>query len=78
VVWVLLGEMFGNRIRAAALSVAAAAQWMANFAVTATFPSLARLGLGVAYGVYATAAIVSFFCVRRYVVETRGKELEEM
>jgi sugar porter (SP) family MFS transporter len=78
VVWVLLGEMFGNRIRAAALSVAAAAQWLANFAVTATFPSLARHGLGVAYGVYAAAAVVSFFCVRRYVTETRGKELEEM
>ena len=34
VVWVLLGEMFPNRIRAAALAVAAAAQWMANWLIT--------------------------------------------
>lgn len=78
VVWVLLGEMFNNRIRASALSVAAAAQWVANFAVSATFPSLQRLGLGVAYGFYAAAALASLFYVRRFVDETRGKELEEM
>jgi hypothetical protein len=78
VVWVLLGEMFNNRIRASALSVAAAAQWVANFAVSATFPSLQRLGLGVAYGFYAAAALASLFYVRRFVNETRGKELEEM
>jgi len=38
-VWVLLGEMFPNRIRAIALAVAASAQWLANFAITVTFPS---------------------------------------
>ena len=78
VVWVLLGEMFNNRIRASALSLAAAAQWVANFGVTATFPSLQRAGLGIAYGLYAAAAFASLFYVRRYVQETRGKELEEM
>ena len=40
VVWVLLGEMFNNRIRALALSVGAAAQWIANFTITLTFPPL--------------------------------------
>jgi SP family sugar:H+ symporter-like MFS transporter len=78
VVWVLLGEMFNNRIRAAALSVAAAVQWVANFAVTATFPALSSLGLGVAYGIYAFAAVLSLLFVRRFVRETRGKELEAM
>jgi sugar porter (SP) family MFS transporter len=78
VVWVLLGEMFNNRIRASALSVAAAAQWVANFGVTATFPSLQRVGLGLAYGLYASAALLSLWYVRRFVAETRGKELEEM
>jgi sugar porter (SP) family MFS transporter len=78
VVWVLLGEMFPNRIRASALSVAASAQWVANFAVTATFPSLQRAGLGLAYGLYAAAALASLFYVLRFVRETRGKELEEM
>jgi MFS transporter, SP family, sugar:H+ symporter len=51
VVWVLLGEMFPNRIRAVALSVAAAAQWVANFLVSTSFPPLAAKGLGLAYGI---------------------------
>jgi hypothetical protein len=41
VVWVLLGEMFNNRVRTYALAVAAAAQWIANYIVSQTFPTLA-------------------------------------
>jgi len=78
VVWVLLGEMFPNRIRALAVSVAAAAQWIANFIVSATFPTLQNLGLGWAYGLYTAAAVVSFFFALRWVKETKNKELEEM
>jgi sugar porter (SP) family MFS transporter len=78
VVWVLLGEMFNNRIRAYALAVAAAAQWVANFAVSQTFPALASAGLGLAYGIYATMALLSFVFVARWVQETRGRELEDM
>ena len=77
-VWVLLGEMFPNRIRAIALAVAAAAQWLANFAITASFPALAELGLSFAYGLYATFALVSLFFVLGAVRETRGVELEAM
>ncbi|MES2640753.1 MAG: sugar porter family MFS transporter [Myxococcota bacterium] len=78
VVWVLLGEMFPNRIRAVALSVAATAQWLTNFLVSATFPLLLSRGLGLAYGLYATAAVVSLFFVLRFVPETKGRELEQM
>lgn len=78
VVWVLLGEMFPNRIRAVALSVSATAQWLTNFLVSATFPLLLSRGLGLAYGLYATAALVSLFFVLRFVPETRGRELEDM
>jgi SP family sugar:H+ symporter-like MFS transporter len=78
VVWVLLGEKFPNRIRAAALGVAAGAQWIANFVVSTTFPSLKDAGLGVAYGIYAGCAALSFFFVLRYVSETKGRELEQM
>src|SRR6202022_3695506 len=46
VVWVLLGEMFPNRIRAIAVSVAASAQWIANFPGSTPFSSLQPLGLG--------------------------------
>jgi sugar porter (SP) family MFS transporter len=78
VVWVLLGEMFPNRIRAIGLAVAASAQWLANFAITATFPALADLGLPFAYGLYAAFAAISLVFVLRAVRETRGMELESM
>jgi hypothetical protein len=70
--------MFPNRIRAIALSVAASAQWLANFVVSSTFPPLAAHGLGLAYGLYAFFAIVSLFFVWKVVQETRGRSLESM
>jgi SP family sugar:H+ symporter-like MFS transporter len=78
VVWVLLGEMFSNKIRAVALSVAAAAQWAANFVISTTFPALAAVGLGLAYGVYTFFAFVAIFFVIKYVKETKGRTLESM
>ncbi|WP_426702378.1 sugar porter family MFS transporter [Rhodanobacter sp. Col0626] len=78
VVWVLLGEMFPNRIRATALAVAAAAQWLANFAITSSFPALAELGLSFAYGLYAAFALLSLLFVWFGVRETKGIELEDM
>lgn len=77
-VWVLLGEMFPNRIRAIALAVAASAQWLANFAITVSFPKLAEIGLSFAYGLYATFALLSLVFVLKAVRETRGVELEDM
>lgn len=79
VVWVLLGEMFNNRIRAAALSLGAGAQWVANFIVSASFPSLvSMIGLGATYSIYAFFAGVSFLFVMFLVKETKGRELEDM
>jgi SP family sugar:H+ symporter-like MFS transporter len=78
IVWVLLGEMFNNRIRGAALALAAAAQWVANWVVTLTFPGLSKIGLGLAYGLYTAAAALSFVLVARFVRETKGRELEDM
>jgi sugar porter (SP) family MFS transporter len=77
-VWVLLGEMFPNRIRAIALAVAAAAQWLANFAITSSFPALAEIGLSFAYGLYASFALLSLAFVFVAVRETKGMELEDM
>ncbi|HEY5804621.1 MAG TPA: sugar porter family MFS transporter [Lysobacter sp.] len=77
-VWVLLGEMFPNRIRAIALAVAASAQWIANFIITSSFPSLAEIGLSFAYGLYALFALGSLVFVLTSVRETKGMELEEM
>ncbi|HLT82816.1 MAG TPA: sugar porter family MFS transporter, partial [Phototrophicaceae bacterium] len=78
VMWVMLGEMFPNKIRATAVSVASAANWLANFAVSTTFPSLSEVGLSLAYGLYAFFALLSLFFVLWQVPETRGRELEDM
>ncbi|NUK04260.1 sugar porter family MFS transporter [Streptomyces lunaelactis] len=78
VVWVFLGEMFPNRIRAAALGVAASAQWIANWAITASFPSLADWNLSGTYMIYTFFAVLSIPFVLKFVKETKGKALEEM
>ena len=79
VMWVMLGEMFQNQFRGAALSVSGFVQWISNFAITMTFPILlGSFGLGGAYGLYATFAAISIVFVVKLVRETKGKPLEEM
>ena len=79
VMWVMLGEMFPNQLRGSGLAIAGFAQWIANFAVTMTFPIfLTTIGLAAAYSIYAAFAVISVVFVWRYVRETKGKELEEM
>lgn len=79
VMWVMLGEMFPNQMRGSALAVAGAAQWIANFVVSSSFPWLAKnVGLPVTYGAYTAFALLSFLFVRTYVRETKGIELEAM
>jgi len=79
VMWVLLGEMFPNRMRGAALAVSGATNWVANFGVTVTFLSLLdAVGLSGAYALYALGAALSLPFVWGLVRETRGKTLEQM
>ena len=79
VMWVMLGEMFPNQMRGSALAVAGFAQWIANFAISVSFPAMAAgLGLPATYGFYAASALVSYFLVQAWVKETRGRELEDM
>ena len=79
VTWVLLGEMFPNRMRGAALAVAAAVLWVSNFLVTFSFPGLVEgVGLGGAFAIYAGFSLISVWFVGRAVPETRGRTLEQM
>jgi SP family sugar:H+ symporter-like MFS transporter len=79
VMWVMLGEMFSNQFRGAALSISGFVQWSTNFAITMTFPVLlAVFGLGGAYGLYTLFAAASMVFVLLLVRETKGKSLEEM
>lgn len=81
VMWVMLGEMFNNRIRTIAIAICGLAQWFANFVVTWTFPVLTGkdgIGVGPTYAIYSFFAIFSIFFVAKFIKETKGKELEEM
>lgn len=81
VMWVMLGEMFNNRIRAVAISVCGLAQWGANFVVSWSFPVLtgeSGIGVGPTYVLYTLFATISIFFVAKFITETKGKTLESM
>ena len=79
VMWVMLGEMFQNQVRGAALSISGFVQWICNFAITMTFPILlGSFGLDGAYGLYTFFGAISIIFVVKLVHETKGKPLEEM
>ncbi|SDU27896.1 sugar porter family MFS transporter [Gordonia westfalica] len=79
VMWVMLGEMFPNRIRGVALGVCTAVNWLANFTISMLFPPMTEaVGLGIIYGFFAFCSAASFFYVFKKVEETKGLELEDM
>lgn len=79
VTWVYLSEIFPNRIRGLALSVATLALWIADFAVTYTFPVMTK-HLGTSYTLFSYAALcaAAFVYMLLKVKETRGRSLEEI
>nr|WP_037581751.1 sugar porter family MFS transporter [Phaeacidiphilus oryzae] len=78
ILWVMIGEMFPMKIRAAAMSVATAFNWIANWAVTKTFPQMSDWNLSATYVIYAAFAALSFFFIARFVRETKGRKLEDI
>lgn len=79
IVWVLLGEIFPNRIRSRAVSVSILAMWAANFLVSFTFPILKEsLGSGFTFLIYGVMCVACVVFVCRCIVETKGKTLEQI
>jgi len=79
VTWVLIAEIFPNRVRGAAVSVAVSALWVACFILTFAFPWLQRsAGIAATFWTYAAICIAGFFFVRAKVPETRGRSLEQI
>ena len=76
--WVLISEIFPNTIRGNAVAIAVAAQWISNYAISSTFPSLCEWSIGGTYLIYAGFSLLSALFVLRMVPETKGKTLEEM
>jgi len=79
VTWVLISELFPNRVRGLGVSVAVSALWIASFVLTFTFPILQRaLGSAGTFWTYAGICFAGFVFVRVTVPETSGKTLEEI
>jgi MFS transporter, SP family, arabinose:H+ symporter len=79
VTWVYLSEIFPNRIRALALSMATLALWLADFLVTSTFPvMIANLNTSVTLGLYALCCGIAFIYMFINIPETKGRSLEEI
>ncbi|WP_321287179.1 D-xylose transporter XylE [uncultured Sunxiuqinia sp.] len=76
--WVLISEIFPNKIRGRAVAVAVVAQWTANYFISSTYPSMMEFSGAVTYGFYGVMSVFSFFFVWKMVPETKGKTLEEM
>jgi len=79
IVWVILSEIFPNRVRGAAMALATFALWIACFILTFTFPLLNK-GLGAAgtFWVYAGICLLGFLFIIIKLPETKGKSLEEI
>lgn len=85
VTWVLLAEIFPNQIRGKAMALAVAAQWVANYLVSWTFPILDKNPFlvehfkhGFAYWIYGVMGILAAIFMAKMVPETKGKTLEQM
>jgi len=79
VTWVVISEIFPNRIRGAAMSVAVTALWAASFVLTFSFPLLnARLGPSGTFWLYAAVCVAGFLLILRQLPETRDKSLEQI
>ena len=76
--WVLISEIFPNTIRGKAIAIAVAAQWISNFIVSATFPSLEHFSITFTYVLYGVMSVLSALFVWKMVPETKGKTLEDM
>ncbi|HMM16198.1 MAG TPA: D-xylose transporter XylE [Petrimonas sp.] len=76
--WVLISEIFPNKIRGQAVAVAVAAQWAANYLISSTYPAMMEYSGALTYGFYGLMAVLSALFVWKMVPETKGKSLEEM
>ncbi|MGL4861159.1 MAG: sugar porter family MFS transporter [Enterobacteriaceae bacterium] len=79
VTWVLLSEIFPNKVRGMAMSVATFALWSACFALTYTFPFLnASLGAAGSFALYGIICLMGLLFIYRHVPETKGRTLEQL
>lgn len=76
--WVLISEIFPNKIRGQAVAVAVAAQWASNYFISSTYPPMMEFSGALTYGFYGVMAVLSAIFVWKMVPETKGKTLEAL
>lgn len=76
--WVLISEIFPNKIRGRAVAIAVAAQWAANYFISSTYPVMMEYSGGLTYGFYGLMSVLSALFVWKFVPETKGRTLEQM
>lgn len=76
--WVLISEIFPNKIRGQAVAIAVTAQWAANYLISSTYPAMMEYSGALTYGFYGLMALLSALFVWKMVPETKGKSLEEI
>jgi MFS family permease len=78
VTWVLISEIFPNKVRGAATSIAVVSLWMAYFILTFTFPILYKHLMDHTFYIYSGICVLGALFVSMKVKETKGKTLEEL
>ncbi|MBN1940513.1 MAG: sugar porter family MFS transporter [Candidatus Aminicenantes bacterium] len=79
IIWVVISEIFPNRLRGRAMAIATAALWVADFAVSLSFPVIAdKLHESFAFWLYAAMCAIDFVFIAAMLPETKGKSLEEI
>ena len=79
VIWVILSEMFPNNIRARASSIGSFSLWFFNALTSFLFPIAAgAIGIGYVFIFYSVATLLSLLFFKKFLVETKGKSLEEL
>jgi len=78
ITWVLISEIFPNKIRGKAVAIAVAAQWAANYFISSTYPAMMEFSGGLTYCFYGAMSVLSLIFVWKMVPETKGKTLEEL
>ncbi|MFW5831271.1 MAG: D-xylose transporter XylE [Prolixibacteraceae bacterium] len=78
ITWVLISEIFPNKIRGKAVAIAVAAQWASNLFISSTYPPMMEFNGGLTYSFYGLMSILSLLFVWKMVPETKGKTLEEI
>jgi SP family arabinose:H+ symporter-like MFS transporter len=79
VMWVLISEIFPNRVRGLATSIAVMSLWVANFILSYTFPIIKdALSIAATFWIYAGVCVLGVIFIKLYIPETKGKTLEEI